>query len=64
MDAADEQHPERVRVRLHPLAHVPHQAVAGEEIVDGPQGDVRVVDQPAVPQGDHGKHQQQDGESG
>jgi hypothetical protein len=46
VQAADQHEPERVRVRLDALGHVPAQSVAANPVVDRAQRDVCVVRQP------------------
>ena len=38
-----QQGPQRVRVRLHALAHVPHQTEAMQRVIDYPKGNERVL---------------------
>jgi len=48
IDEAQKQHPQRMRIRLHSLDHVPARPKAVHDIVDGAEGDIGVFGDPSV----------------
>src|SRR5258708_3012385 len=61
-DRGDQQHPQRMRIDLDALIDVPGQAIAMNKIINGSEGDIGVIAQPAIPGNEEEKASQRQGD--
>lgn len=52
VESRNQEHPQGMRVDLHPLADVPHETMAVDRIDDSAKGDIGVIDEPSIGQHD------------
>src|SRR5437588_869919 len=62
IDRRKQKHPQRMRIYLDALIDVPGKAINMNKIINGSEGDIGVIAQPAIPGNDEKKESQRQGD--